>query len=79
MTPDGLRALLVAGETLDVELKSEEAGALSDRELVEAVVCLANRPGTASGWLLVGVEDDGLVSGPAHGTRAGRIPSGSRR
>lgn len=63
MTPEALREVTSAGETLDVEFKSEEAGALSDRDLVEAIVCLANRPGTAAGWLLVGVEDDGRVSG----------------
>lgn len=63
MTPEALRALLTVGETLDVEFKSEEVGALSDCDLLEAIVCLANRPGTASGWLLVGVEDEGRVSG----------------
>lgn len=63
MTPEALRELISAGEMLDVEFKSEEAGALSDRDLLEAIVCLANRPGTASGWLLVGVEDDGRISG----------------
>ena len=68
MTPEALRSLIAGGETLDVEFKGEEARALSDGDLVEAVVCLANRPGNASGWLLVGVEDDGRVTGarPRH-------------
>ena len=63
MTPEALRPLIAGAETLDVEFKGEEARALSDGDLVEAVVCLANRPGDATGWLLVGVEDDGRVTG----------------
>lgn len=68
MTPDSLRALIANGETLAVEFKSEEKARFSDRELVEAVVCLANRVNGDSGWLLVGVEDDGRISGarPRH-------------
>jgi len=68
---EDLEALIAAQETLDVEFKGEAKHALSDSELVEAVVCLANRPGTAPGWLLVGVEDDGRVTGarPRHGDR----------
>jgi ATP-dependent DNA helicase RecG len=69
MTPDALRVLIDAGEALAVEFKSEERAPLSDRDLVEAVVCLANRIGTESAQLLVGVEDDGRVTGarPRHG------------
>lgn len=69
MIREDLEALIAAQETLDVEFKGEAKHALSDSELVEAVVCLANRPGTAPGWLLVGVEDDGRVTGarPRHG------------
>lgn len=69
MTENGLRRLIAAGETLDVEFKGEERGPLNDRDLVEAVVCLANRGGNESGWLLVGVEDDGRITGslPRHG------------
>ena len=64
MTPDDLRKLIAAGETLRVELKGEEREPLSDRELLEAVICLANRPaGEEYGYLLVGVEDDGRVTG----------------
>lgn len=71
MTPEALRSLIAGAETLDVEFKGEEARALSDGDLVEAVVCLANRPGNAPGWLLVGVEDDGRVTGarPRHADR----------
>jgi ATP-dependent DNA helicase RecG len=63
MTPwSPLEALIRGGESLGVELKRD----LSDGELVETVVCLANGPG---GSLLVGVEDDGQVCGarPRHG------------
>jgi len=71
VTPEVLRSLIAAGETLDVEFKGEEARSLSDGDLVEAVVCLANRPGNAPGWLLVGVEDDGRDTGarPRHADR----------
>jgi len=63
VTPEALRPLIAGGETLAVEFKGEEARPLSDGELVEAVVCLANRPGGTSGWVLVGVEDDGRITG----------------
>lgn len=46
-------------ESLTVEFKSDRAR-LSDRELVEAVVCLANAEG---GELWLGVEDDGTPTG----------------
>lgn len=64
-----------AGETVSVEFKGERHRPLNDRDLVEAVVCLANRSHDARGWLLVGVEDDGTVTGarPRHG--AGIDPS----
>jgi ATP-dependent DNA helicase RecG len=57
-----------AGESYEVEFKGEERGGLNDRDLVEAVVCLANGAG---GVLLVGVEDDGRVTGarPRHEAR----------
>lgn len=63
MTADDLRRLIAAGETLRVEFKGEARGMLNDRDLVEAVVCLANRSGREPAWLLVGVEDDGRVTG----------------
>ena len=68
MTAEILKSLIQQGETVAVEFKGEESGSLSDRDLVEAVVCLANRSGEGFGWLLVGVEDDGRVSGarPRH-------------
>ncbi|MBM4031406.1 MAG: AAA family ATPase [Planctomycetes bacterium] len=68
MTPEQLQALITVGETLAVEFKGEEQAPLPDRELVETVVCLANRPGNEPGWLFVGVEDDGRVTGarPRH-------------
>ncbi|MEW6228121.1 MAG: ATP-binding protein, partial [Bacillota bacterium] len=46
-----------------MEFKGEERRALSDRDLVEAVICLANRQNSEPGWLLLGVEDDGRVTG----------------
>lgn len=70
MRPEALHQLVQAGETLAVEFKSEERSPLNDRELVETVVCLANRAGTEPSHLLLGVEDDGRVTGsrPHHGT-----------
>jgi len=70
VTPEALRSPIAGAETLDVEFKGEEARALSDVDLVEAV-CLANRSENALGWLLVGVEDDGRVTGarPRHADR----------
>jgi ATP-dependent DNA helicase RecG len=68
MSPERLRALIDHGETLAVEFKGEERAPLSDRDLVANVVCLSNRPGDEPGWLLIGVEDDGRVTGarPRH-------------
>lgn len=68
MTPEALRSLIAAGETQEVEFKGEERHALSDRDLVETVVCLANRSGDEPAWLLIGVEDDGRITGarPRH-------------
>lgn len=65
-----LLALLQAGESLSVEFKGESRKELSDVELVESVVCLANRDREDDGWLLIGVEDDGTVTGarPRHGS-----------
>ncbi|MBI5168088.1 MAG: putative DNA binding domain-containing protein [Candidatus Eisenbacteria bacterium] len=71
MTPEDLAGRIANGETLAVEFKGEAREPLSDGALVEAVVCLANRPDGESGWLLIGVEDDGRVTGarPRHGSR----------
>lgn len=62
------KALIAGGETLRVEFKSERQAGLSDRKLVEAVACMANRDDEGEGWVLVGVEDDGEVTGarPRH-------------
>jgi ATP-dependent DNA helicase RecG len=68
VTPEILESLIVGGETLNVEFKGEERSPLNDRDLVEAVVCLANRADTKPSWLLIGVEDDGRITGarPRH-------------
>lgn len=63
MTPERLREIIAGGESLTVEFKGEEKRLLPDTELLDAVVCLANRPKEDLGWLLVGVEDDGRVTG----------------
>jgi ATP-dependent DNA helicase RecG len=63
MTEVQLRKLAASGETLDVEFKGEEREALNDNDLVETVVCLSNRSSANPGWLLVGVEHDGRVTG----------------
>lgn len=62
MASHDLGKLVSGGESFTVEFKRD----MNDDELVEAVVCLANGDG---GWLLIGVEDDGTVSGaaPRHG------------
>ncbi|MBB3037920.1 RNA-binding domain-containing protein [Hoyosella altamirensis] len=57
MTPDDVRRLAEAGETLTVEFKR---GTVNDDAIVEAVVCLANGHG---GTLLLGVEDDRNITG----------------
>jgi len=51
--------LIAQGKTLTGEFKSDR-GPLSDHELINIVVCLANAEG---GWLFIGVEDDGTVTG----------------
>ncbi len=61
-----LQTMIDAGETYTVEFKGEHRAPLHDRAIVEVVVCLANGLG---GSLLIGVEDDGTVTGarPRHG------------
>ncbi len=63
------KTLLARGETLTVEFKSDVKG-LPDRDLVTAVVAMAN---TEGGLVLLGVEDDGTVTGvhPHHQDTAG--------
>jgi ATP-dependent DNA helicase RecG len=67
LTDADLRRIIADGEKYDVEFKGEANRPLPDRELVEAVACQANGRG---GVLLIGVEDDGRVTGaqPRHGT-----------
>ncbi len=69
MTPERLRELIAGGESLAVEFKGESQRRLSDADLIDAVVCLANRPSNGMGWFLIGVEDDGRITGakPRHG------------
>lgn len=54
-----LKALLLQGENLQVEFKSDQKG-LPDREIVAAVVALAN---TEGGDVFLGVENDGSITG----------------
>jgi ATP-dependent DNA helicase RecG len=58
-------------ETLHIEFKSDRKK-LSDNDLLEAVVCLAN---TEGGELWLGVEDDGTVTGlhPEHALLDGLV------
>lgn len=64
-----LKQLISEGENMNVEFKGEGIRPLSDDELVKAVVCMANRPGSEMGYILIGVEDDDRVTGarPRHG------------
>ena len=67
VTADELVSTIAEGESLTLEFKSDSPGGdgLHDMELAEAVVCLAN---TNGGIVLVGVEDDGRITGlhPRH-------------
>jgi len=56
------KGIIAEGESLTVEFKSDR-GPLDDGELLDTVVCMANGAG---GWLLIGVEDDGTVTGLHH-------------
>lgn len=64
-----VRRALDEGESYTVEFTSERSTKLNDRDLVEAVVCLANGAG---GLLLLGVEDDGTPTGSRPRHEAGR-------
>lgn len=67
MDPATLSRLILEGESLRVEFKGEKRRSLPDSDIYEAVVCLAN---TQGGIVLIGVENDGSVTGarPRHGT-----------
>lgn len=60
-----IRTVIDKGETLTVELKSDMKGGLPDRDLISAVIAMAN---TEGGLILLGVEDDGSITGvqPSH-------------
>lgn len=64
-----IKKLIEQGEHLALEFKSD-AKCLSDRDLMAAIVSLAN---TEGGDLLLGVEDDGTVTGlhPNHANISG--------
>lgn len=57
MIPERFRELISRGETMDVEFKGEERTRLSDTDVVEAVVCLTNRPSNDAGQLFIGVAN----------------------
>ncbi len=65
-TEADVRAVIVEGEHERLEFKSEKTTALSDRDVFEEVVALANSGG---GILLLGVDDGGTITGavPRHG------------
>lgn len=68
LTPQEITTLVVKGETLTTEFKRRRSNNdFTKHDLVDAVTCLANGPG---GQLLIGVEDDGTISGcfPFHRT-----------
>ncbi|MER3466094.1 MAG: hypothetical protein C4340_02670 [Armatimonadota bacterium] len=80
MTPEGLRELIAAGESLDLEFEAEESRPIDDTELVEAVVCLANWPSNDPGMLRVGVEFARMVAEESQAGRAGLVePRGERK
>jgi len=66
MTETEVRRFIAGGESLTVEFKSD-ATRLPDADWIETVVCMANYQG---GILMVGVEDDGAITGlhPYHQT-----------
>jgi ATP-dependent DNA helicase RecG len=65
MDDQQLQTLIQAGESLIVEFKSDRQQ-LNDTTIYEEIVAMAN---TKGGTLLIGVEDDGTVTGarPRHG------------
>lgn len=65
LTAEDVERLISGGESLTVEFKSDQRQ-ISDGEIYENIVCLANKDG---GVVLLGVENDGTVIGarPRHG------------
>lgn len=66
VSPAELKDLIAAGESFVLEFKRGQRSAMSDNDIVDAVICLANGDG---GRLLLGVEDNGTITGiePRHG------------
>jgi len=54
-----LKSYIEDGESITVEFKSDQ-GCLSDKDLIAAIISLANTDG---GYLFLGVEDDGKITG----------------
>jgi len=75
MTPIEAEILVKGGESLTVEFKSDVREPLSDKDLIEAVVCLANREPSEGAWLVIGVEDDGSITGSRTRHQDGTDPS----
>jgi ATP-dependent DNA helicase RecG len=69
VTVEELAEMIDGGETFTVEFKGEEREPLNDRDLIDVVVCLANGDG---GTVLIGVEDDGRITGARPRHEAGR-------
>ena len=63
LTDTELRRLIASGEQFTTELIAEGDTPVGDAQLVDTVVCLANGHG---GVILVGVADDGRVTGARH-------------
>ncbi|MDG6250411.1 RNA-binding domain-containing protein [Methanocalculus sp.] len=55
-----LASLIAKGESLELEFKSDSRRGFSDKEIYDEIVAMAN---TNGGILLIGVEDDGVISG----------------
>ena len=64
--------LISQGESLNIEFKGEHRKLLSDHDLLEAVVCMANRPDDKACYLFIGVEDDGRITGARPRHEAGK-------
>ena len=62
MDRNRLIELLAAGESLEIEFKSDRRQ-ISDNEIYEEIVAFAN---TKGGVLLIGVEDNGAITGARH-------------
>lgn len=60
VTPDELLNLIAAGESFTLEFKRGGRSDMSDNDIVDAVICMANGDG---GQILLGVEDDGTITG----------------